>query len=292
MTDPERPVILVIEDEAHIRRFLKISLEAHGMSVLEARLGSEGLTLAGEHRPQLVVLDLGLPDMDGQEIIRRLREWSRMPILVLSVRDDEKEKVRALDAGANDYVTKPAGISELMARVRVLLRSREPERTDRAVYERAGLCIDLARREVSLDGTAVHLTRKEYELPAPARTRRRQRADTPAIADGAVGPGFRARDAPPAGARERAPPKTRRRSRRPALHRDRAGSRVSPARFRVVAPHRRDGSRTVGARHARDRVTGQPRSEALLPHGSARYRSPALYFGRRVLLARLPFGNG
>jgi len=164
MTDPERPVILVIEDEAHIRRFLRISLEAHGMSVLEARLGAEGVALAGEYRPQLVVLDLGLPDMDGQEIIRRLREWSAMPILVLSVRDDEKEKVRALDAGANDYVTKPAGISELMARVRVLLRSRESERTDSAVYERAGLRIDLARREVSLDGTVVHLTRKEYEL--------------------------------------------------------------------------------------------------------------------------------
>ena len=164
MTDTRPPVVLVIEDEAHIRRFLKISLEAHGMAVLEARLGADGLELAGQHHPQLVVLDLGLPDMDGREFIRRLREWSGIPILVLSVRDDEKEKVRALDAGANDYVTKPAGISELMARVRVLLRSREPERADSAVYERAGLRIELARREVSVGGVAVHLTRKEYEL--------------------------------------------------------------------------------------------------------------------------------
>jgi two-component system KDP operon response regulator KdpE len=164
MTETTEPVILVIEDEAHIRRFLRISLEAHGMTVVEARLGADGLRLAGEHYPQLVVLDLGLPDMDGQEFIRRLREWSGIPILVLSVRDDEKEKVRALDAGANDYVTKPAGISELMARVRVLLRARESERSDNAVYERGGLRIDLARREVSLGDITVHLTRKEYEL--------------------------------------------------------------------------------------------------------------------------------
>ncbi len=164
MSEKSRPVVLLIEDEAHIRRFLRISLEAHGMEVAEARLAEEGLRMAGELGPQLVILDLGLPDMDGQGVIRRLREWSAVPILVLSVRSDENEKVKALDAGANDYVTKPAGISELMARVRVLLRSQDEGRDDEAVYERAGLRIDLSRREAVLDGHAVHLTRKEYGL--------------------------------------------------------------------------------------------------------------------------------
>jgi two-component system KDP operon response regulator KdpE len=111
-----------------------------------------------------VIVDLGLPDMDGKDVIERLREWSKLPILVLSVRGDEKEKVGALDIGANDYVTKPAAISELMARVRVLLRTREPDDSESAVYERNGLRIDLSRREVHRDGVPVHLTRKEYQL--------------------------------------------------------------------------------------------------------------------------------
>jgi two-component system, OmpR family, KDP operon response regulator KdpE len=164
MSDAPRPIVLLIEDEAHIRRFLRISLEAHGMAVVEARLGEEGLAAAGASDPDLVILDLGLPDMDGQSVIRRLREWSSVPILVLSVRNDENEKVKALDAGANDYVTKPAGISELMARVRVLLRSRAAEGAGDAVYECGALRIDLSRREVTLDGQPVHLTRKEYGL--------------------------------------------------------------------------------------------------------------------------------
>jgi two-component system KDP operon response regulator KdpE len=155
--------VLLIEDEANIRSFLRISLEAHGYRVLESRTGEDGLSLAGRDLPQLAIVDLGLPDMDGQEVISRLREWSEIPILVLSVRGDEKEKVSALDSGANDYVTKPAGISELMARVRVLLRKREPE-DESAIYERNGLRIDLSRREVHRDGIAVHVTRKEYEL--------------------------------------------------------------------------------------------------------------------------------
>jgi two-component system KDP operon response regulator KdpE len=159
-----KAAILVIEDEAHIRSFLRISLEAHGYSVSEARTGEDGLSLAGQNQPQLVIVDLGLPDMDGQEVIKRLREWSETPILVLSVRGDEKEKVRALDSGANDYVTKPAAISELMARIRVLLRRREPDEAESAIYERSGLRIDLSRREVRRDGVAVHVTRKEYQL--------------------------------------------------------------------------------------------------------------------------------
>jgi two-component system KDP operon response regulator KdpE len=159
----DKATILVIEDEANIRSFLRISLEAHGYAVLEARTGEDGLSLAGQDPPQLVIVDLGLPDMDGQEVIERLREWSEIPILVLSVRGDEREKVRALDSGANDYVTKPAAISELMARVRVLLRKRADE-GESAVYERDGLRIDLSRREVQRGGLPVHVTRKEYQL--------------------------------------------------------------------------------------------------------------------------------
>jgi two-component system, OmpR family, KDP operon response regulator KdpE len=156
--------ILLIEDEAPIRSFLRISLEANGYKVLEARTGESGLAIAGESQPQLVILDLGLPDIDGQEVIRRLREWSEVPVLILSVRQDERDKVTALDSGANDFVTKPANVNELMARVRVLLRKRDDGQADAAIYERNGLRIDLARREVSLQGVPVSLTRKEYDL--------------------------------------------------------------------------------------------------------------------------------
>ena len=156
--------ILLIEDEAPIRRFLRISLESQGYRVAEARRGEDGARLAAAWSPHLVILDLGLPDIDGQQLIRRLREWSAVPILVLSVRADEDEKVRALDAGADDYLTKPAGIQELMARVRVLLRRREPAGDESAVYLRGKLHVDLARREVTVGRAAVHLTRKEYDL--------------------------------------------------------------------------------------------------------------------------------
>ncbi|HZW59726.1 MAG TPA: response regulator [Woeseiaceae bacterium] len=156
--------ILLIEDEAHIRNFLRVSLQAHGYDVIEARAGDEGLVQAGDHDPQLVILDLGLPDMDGQDVIRRLRGWSDVPILVLSVRGHEAEKVTALDNGANDYVEKPAGISELMARVRVLLRRPDGDSAAAANFRRGELSIDLARRAVALAGEPVHLTPKEYDL--------------------------------------------------------------------------------------------------------------------------------
>lgn len=162
MTDATA-TILVVDDEQAIRRFLRIALEAHGYAVHESRSGAESLDAAGHCRPDLVILDMGLPDMDGLQVITRLREWSDVPILILSVRDDESGKVAALDGGANDYVTKPAGISELMARVRVLLRHRQAADDDRAVFEHDGLQADLARRAVRVDGTAVRLTRKEYE---------------------------------------------------------------------------------------------------------------------------------
>ncbi len=156
--------ILLVEDEAQIRKFLRISLEAHHYSVREARLGEEGLALCASIQPQLVILDLGLPDLDGQAFILRLREWSTIPVIVLSVRADESQKVAALDAGANDYVTKPFGISELMARIRVVLRDVRQSPAARSLFESQGLRIDLSRREVSVDGEPVHLTKKEYEL--------------------------------------------------------------------------------------------------------------------------------
>ncbi len=156
--------ILVVEDESQIRKFLRISLEAHGYTVKETRLAEDGLKLCASDNPDLVILDLGLPDMDGLDFILRLREWSQVPIIVLSVRASEMEKVQALDAGANDYVTKPFGISELMARIRVELRSREGMKTTTTIFESGGLRVDRSLREVSVDNKVVHLSKKEYEL--------------------------------------------------------------------------------------------------------------------------------
>ena len=160
------PCVLVIDDEAQIRKFLDIGLRAEGYAVLLAANAAEGLALAATRSPDLVVLDIGLPDREGHEVLAELRQWSQVPVLMLSVRDSETEKVKALDAGANDYVTKPFGIQELMARLRVLLRSRpgEPEAPQR--YDDGRLAIDLARREVTLDGRPLALTRKEYAVLA------------------------------------------------------------------------------------------------------------------------------
>lgn len=160
------PCIVVIEDEASIRRFLRISLEAQGYVVHESRSAEAGLTLCTEARPDLIVLDLGLPDMDGLQVITRVRSWTETPILVLSVRSDERQKVLALDAGANDYVTKPFGISELLARIRGLLRRRDPFANEEPVRTLGTLRIDLAERRVWLRGEEVRLTRKEFDLLA------------------------------------------------------------------------------------------------------------------------------
>lgn len=165
MTQKLSGTILLVEDDPHIRKFLRISLEAHGFTVLEAGEAHDGLQLCAEQKADLVILDLGLPDMDGQEFIRRLREWSQLPLIVLSVRSDESEKVSALDAGANDYVTKPFGISELMARIRALLRNAEALQDDSgSVFEHSGLRVDLASRTVTVKGKLIQLSRKEYEL--------------------------------------------------------------------------------------------------------------------------------
>jgi len=157
-------IILIVEDDAQIRKFLRISLEAHHYQVHEARLAGMGLELCATLQPDLVILDMGLPDMDGLQFIQRLREWSQVPIIVLSVRASETGKVKALDAGANDYVTKPFGISELMARIRVVMRSNEWAASPPTLFESNGLSVNLAQRKVSVDGRAIHLSKKEYEL--------------------------------------------------------------------------------------------------------------------------------
>jgi len=158
--------ILVIDDEPQIRKFLRISLSSQGYQVLEAATGAEGLSQAALGSPALVVLDLGLPDMDGQHVLRELRQWSAVPVLVLSVRASEGEKVEALDGGANDYVTKPFGIQEFLARVRVLLRQAAAGPNNEALLQRGALSIDLLARRVTVDQQDITLTRKEYALLA------------------------------------------------------------------------------------------------------------------------------
>ncbi len=157
--------ILIIDDEPQIRRFLRISLRSQGYEVLEAESGAQGLSLAATRQPDLVVLDLGLPDADGKVVLQNLRSWSSTPVLILTVRADEGEKVRALDAGANDYVTKPFGIQEFLARVRNLLRLRHDHETDHtARYDDGYLLVDLTTRQVLVKGEAAHLTRKEFAV--------------------------------------------------------------------------------------------------------------------------------
>jgi two-component system KDP operon response regulator KdpE len=152
-----------VDDEPQIRRLLTVTLEANAYRVLSAASGQEGLVLAAQHRPALVVLDIGLPDLSGQEVLRRLREWSNAPVIVLSVLDDEKGKVAALDAGADDYVTKPFNTDELLARLRVALR--RSIRTEEAVVVRAkNLVVDLATRRVTVGGWEVKLSVIEYNL--------------------------------------------------------------------------------------------------------------------------------
>jgi len=160
--------VLIIEDEPEILRFLRASLPQHGYRVHEARSGREGLAQAAARNPDLILLDLGLPDLDGLEVIRRLRSSAAIPVIILSARDQERIKVEALDLGADDYVTKPFGIDELLARMRVVLRhaAREPGRAGEAVCTVGDLRIDLERRQVSVSGKPVHLTPIEYKLLA------------------------------------------------------------------------------------------------------------------------------
>ncbi len=159
--------ILVVDDEPQIRRFLDIGLRAQGYRVALAASAQAALDLLATQGAELVILDLGLPDRDGQAVLVDLRQWSKVPVIVLTVRGGEPEKVAALDAGANDYVTKPFGVQELMARVRALLRTHAmPEGSAPPVYDDGRLRVDLARREVALEGATVTLSRKEYALLA------------------------------------------------------------------------------------------------------------------------------
>jgi two-component system, OmpR family, KDP operon response regulator KdpE len=154
---------LVVDDEPQIRRFLKAGLSAHGYGVVEAPTGEAALRLATTTRPDIVVLDLGLPDMEGFQVVSSLREWSQVPILVLTVRGREIDKVRALDGGVDDYVTKPFGMAELLARIGALLRRARPAGAPVA-FTSGGLEVDLERRLVRVDGVERRLSRKQYDL--------------------------------------------------------------------------------------------------------------------------------
>jgi two-component system, OmpR family, KDP operon response regulator KdpE len=159
------PAIVLVEDEAEIRRFLRVTLHAHGYRLFEATTGSDGLVEVATRQPDVVIVDLGLPDMDGLDVIRKLREWSPVPVIVLSARGGERDKVQALDAGADDYIEKPFGTEELLARVRVALRHAAggPRDAD-AVFTVGGLSVDQARRVVKVDGHDLHLTPIEYKI--------------------------------------------------------------------------------------------------------------------------------
>jgi two-component system KDP operon response regulator KdpE len=164
----EDRVVLVIEDEPQVVRFLKASLSSHGFRILEAPTGQKGLVEASARVPDLILLDLGLPDLDGVEVVRRLREWTGVPVIVLSARGQERDKIEALDAGADDYLTKPFGIGELLARIRVALRhaDRVGGEDDEPTLTVDDLHVDLAGRRVTVRGEEVHLTPNEYRLLA------------------------------------------------------------------------------------------------------------------------------
>jgi two-component system KDP operon response regulator KdpE len=162
-TSAPKPLVLVIDDEPQIRRLLTVTLEAGGYRVTTAERGQEGLVLAAQQPPALVLLDLGLPDLPGGEVLGRLREWSAVPVIILTAHDDEAEKVTLLDAGADDYVTKPFHTGELLARLRVALRHAVPEAAP-PVFRTGRLVVDLATRHVTLDGHEVSLTATEYSL--------------------------------------------------------------------------------------------------------------------------------
>jgi two-component system KDP operon response regulator KdpE len=158
--------VLVIDDEPQIRKFLEISLRAQGYAVGLAETGQAGLGALATQGADIVVLDMGLPDVDGLQVLRDIRQWSQVPVIVLTVRSGEAGKVAALDAGANDYVTKPFGVQELMARIRALLRLRAVSDESAPVFDDGHLRVDLSRREVSIAGEPVTLSRKEYALLA------------------------------------------------------------------------------------------------------------------------------
>lgn len=155
--------ILVIDDEVEIRRLLKVGLTAHGYDFAEASTAGEGIYQAAADRPDVVILDMGLPDQEGFEVLRRIREWSQVPVIILSVRGQDQDKVKALDIGADDYLTKPFSMGELMARIRVALR-HQGNLKDEPVIQVGDLYMDLSRRNVKVKGNEIHLTPIEYDL--------------------------------------------------------------------------------------------------------------------------------
>jgi two-component system, OmpR family, KDP operon response regulator KdpE len=163
MSEP-RTSVLIVEDETPMRRFLRTTLTSHGYLAIEAENANEGLAMATQHNPDLILLDLGLPDRDGLDVTKSLREWSTTPIIVLSARGREADKVEALDAGADDYLTKPFGVNELLARVRAALRRGQREVGAETSLKIRDLEIDLARHQVKVRGEVVHLTPIEYRL--------------------------------------------------------------------------------------------------------------------------------
>src|SRR5512133_2156296 len=164
LTSSDLPIkILVVDDERPIRRFLNASL-GNRYSILEAENGTDAIKMAAMNHPEVIILDLGLPDMDGTDVTRRLREWTDVPIIVISVRDGEQDKVAALDAGADDYLTKPFGASELSARIRVALRRSKKIEDITPVFQQGNLRIDFAKREVKVDDRPITLTPTEYNI--------------------------------------------------------------------------------------------------------------------------------
>ena len=162
------PLLLIVEDDAQMRKFLRASLSSHGYRLVEAIDGNEGLSQAASYNPDLILLDLGLPDIDGLQVTQRLREWASAPIIVISARGQEDDKIKALDAGADDYLTKPFGTGELLARIRVALRhaARVGQERQEPVLTVGDLSIDLDKRTVHVAGAEVHLTPIEYKLLA------------------------------------------------------------------------------------------------------------------------------
>lgn len=163
MNDAPKPTALVVDDELQIRRLLRVCLEANGYRVVEAATGHDGITQAAQRPPDVILLDLGLPDLDGVTVLKRLREWTRVPVVVLSVRDREEDKIAALDNGADDYVTKPFSTGELLARLRVAQRHASPA-SEASLFRSGNLEVDLSARSVKLDGNEVKLTATEYSL--------------------------------------------------------------------------------------------------------------------------------
>lgn len=166
MAIADRIKVLIVDDELAIRRFLRASLDPAAYELLEADNGEQGVRMTATENPSIVLLDLGLPDVDGIDVAKRIREWSEVPIVVLSARGQEADKVAALDAGADDYLTKPFGINELMARVRASLRRGRKTEPEESAFETGGVRVDLAARRVFRDEVEIHLTPTEYKLLA------------------------------------------------------------------------------------------------------------------------------